>query len=90
MTAIGIGPDLIRTDAGIVARALKPAPRELQATMREGTVTAGSRGVKAGMPGNVPASGAADRDRLDAMLDAALDQTFPASDPIALDFGNRD
>ena len=132
MSAIEIGPDLIRIDAGIVAKALKLAPRDLQAAMREGTVTsrfergegqdagrvrltffsatrraritADTTGVILTCTGadfsrrqhstraavNEADSVASDRDRLDAMLDAALDQTFPASDPVAIDFGHRD
>lgn len=39
MPDIEISPDEIQVDAAIVARALKLAPRELQARMRAGTVT---------------------------------------------------
>jgi len=35
------------------------------------------------------AQNAAERHRLDALLDAALEETFPASDPIAVSFDNR-
>ena len=132
MPTIEIGPDLIQIDAEVVANALKIAPQDLKAGMREGTVTSRfERGEEedagrirltffsatrraritadtAGRvlscstadfsrpfisasqvpePGGAPA--APDRNMLDAMLDAALSQTFPASDPVALDFERR-
>ena len=130
---IEIGPDQIQVNAEIVAKALKLTPQELQARMREGTVTSTfERGegedagrirltffsatrrarITADTAGTVlscsgadysrpfmistpvPEPGvelaAPDRSKLETMLDAALNQTFPASDPIALAFDRRD
>ncbi len=133
MTKIEIGPDGVQIDAGIIAKALKLAPLDLQQRMREGTVTSrfergegddagrvrltffsGTRRARitADAAGEVlsctavdytgpprsPSSASKstaksaskkrspDRDRLDALLDTALEGSFPASDPTAISF----
>lgn len=118
MPEIEIGPDQIRIDAEIVAKALRLTPQDLQHRLREGTVTSRfeqGEGTDAGRLrltfysdirrariiadtsgvvlsctaadfGRQPASAPAEHDRLDALLDAALEATFPASDPIAVSF----
>ncbi|MCF3594179.1 DUF6522 family protein [Rhodobacteraceae bacterium LMO-12] len=131
MPAIEIGTDQIQIDAEIVAKALKLAPQDLQARMRQGTVTSrfergegddagrvrltffsdtrraritadttgmvltctGADFSRSSRPTASPKAAtptvSPDRQKLDAMLDDALNDTFPASDPVALSFDHR-
>lgn len=71
----------------------KPLTRPSLAVSRTKAASAGNAGggtEDASRPGNVAAgeSDAARRLRLDALLDAALSDTFPASDPVAISFGS--
>ncbi|MCZ7675659.1 MAG: DUF6522 family protein [Roseovarius sp.] len=81
------------TDAGRMRLSFYSPDRRVQVIAEESgrilTCTAADY-TRRGAPAKAQpdAAGAARKSRLDALLDTALQGTFPASDPIALDFGN--
>ena len=76
--------------AGGARMAARPAPPYLKGRIgrtrmadvrRDDAAKPGERGA---LPAGAPADAANEHDALDARLDAALSDTFPASDPVAL------